>query len=272
LPIAVFGVVVAAGALGAWIYVQPRMRASAPVAATSSPEQEVLAEAKKLCNDGDCETAHTRLDANIPESSRWRDTEEFREVESQWAQTVIDRADAVSDMTAKRDLYHRVAQTMGVDATHRKVAADRLQQLDANPTAPPTNAMELPSAVASAPSKPRDREDAGSYAMRTDAGRRPLLVAAEMATTAPLGPSIAAAPATTPTVGGGSANYEERERQLALQGTPDAKLTLKQQLEPRVYGGKASDAEVRLLISTCKDLGDKGCVQQARAVLAQRRP
>jgi len=69
----------------------------------------------------------------------------------------------------------------------------------------------------------------------------------------------------------GTGGVEDRERQLALLGTPDSKLALKQQLEPRVYGGKASDAEVRLLISTCKDLGDKGCVQQARAVLAQRR-
>jgi hypothetical protein len=66
------------------------------------------------------------------------------------------------------------------------------------------------------------------------------------------------------------ASVDERERQLALQGTPDAKLALRQQLEPRVFGGRASDAEIRLLISTCKDLGDRGCVQQARAVLAQR--
>jgi hypothetical protein len=47
-------------------------------------------------------------------------------------------------------------------------------------------------------------------------------------------------------------------------------MLLKQQLEPRVFGGKASDTEIRLLISTCKDLGDKSCVQQARAIWTQK--
>ena len=65
---------------------------------------------------------------------------------------------------------------------------------------------------------------------------------------------------------------DDRERQLALQGTPDAKILLKQQLEQRVYSGKATDTEIRLLISTCKDLGDKPCVQEARAIQAQRGP
>jgi hypothetical protein len=63
---------------------------------------------------------------------------------------------------------------------------------------------------------------------------------------------------------------DDRERQLALQGTPDSKMLLKQQLELRVFSGKASETEIKLLISTCKDLGDKSCVQAARATLAQK--
>jgi hypothetical protein len=76
-------------------------------------------------------------------------------------------------------------------------------------------------------------------------------------------------PASTPpsTRAGG---VDDRERQLALQGTQDSKVLLKQQLEPRVFGGRASDTEIRLLISTCKDLGDKTCVQQARAIWSQK--
>ena len=77
-------------------------------------------------------------------------------------------------------------------------------------------------------------------------------------------------PATTPVSSKPTGGVDERERQLALQGTPDAKMQLKQQLEQRVYSGKASDTEIRLLISTCKDLGDKPCVQQARAIQSQR--
>jgi pSer/pThr/pTyr-binding forkhead associated (FHA) protein len=262
LPVAVFAVVVAAGGVGAWAYTRPRMRALAPAAA-SSPEQAVLAEARKQCDKGNCEAAHAKLDATLPKSSRWRDTEEFREVESRWAESVIARADGITDVSAKRDLYNRVAQTIGVDPAHRVLAADRLQQLDANSGAEPTNALDL-SRASSAPSKNRDRQDASAAATRGDATRRNALVAAQSPSSAPVG-------ATTAVAAPGTGGVEDRERQLALLGTPDSKLALKQQLEPRVYGGKASDAEVRLLISTCKDLGDKGCVQQARAVLAQRR-
>jgi len=47
-------------------------------------------------------------------------------------------------------------------------------------------------------------------------------------------------------------------------------MQLKQQLEQRVSSGRASETEIKLLISTCKDLGDKPCVQQARALMQGR--
>lgn len=57
---------------------------------------------------------------------------------------------------------------------------------------------------------------------------------------------------------------------LALQGDQSSKMVLKQQLEQKVYTGRASDTEINLLISTCKDLGDKLCVGQARQIKAQK--
>lgn len=45
---------------------------------------------------------------------------------------------------------------------------------------------------------------------------------------------------------------------------------MKSALEQKVYSGRASDTEIRLLISTCKELGDKMCVAQARQIQAQR--
>jgi pSer/pThr/pTyr-binding forkhead associated (FHA) protein len=273
LPIAVFVVVVAAGTLGAWVWTQPPARVPAPAVA-SSPEQGVLAEAEKLCLEGDCPAAQAKLDTSLPAGSRWRDTAQFRDIESRWAESLIDRADGTTDMTAKRELYSRVAQTIGVDAAHRKVAADRLQQLDSTPEAVPTNTMALPSATASASistsNRPRDRLDGGTRATRGDAGRKSALAVTETAAQGPVEAATSTTSATT--LAAGSAAVEDHERQLALQGTSDSKVALKQQLEARVYGGKASDAEVRLLISTCKDLGDKNCVQQARMVLAQRKP
>lgn len=270
LPIAVFTVVVAAGAAGAWLSARPRMRGTSSSAGTTSPEQAALVEATKLCRAGDCEQAHTQLDLEIPEGSRWRDTSEFKQVESDWAESLMHRADSMSDLAAKRELYQRVAQTIAVDAIHRKTAADRLQQLDTSIAAnPPTNALELPVAPTAAPTsaqsrqREREREDA-SAAARAEAARKAAAVPVADPG-ASMGTASANSASPTPPV-----NAEERERQLALQGTPDARWSLKQQLEARVHDGKASDAEIRLLISTCKDLGDKGCVQQARAALTQR--
>jgi pSer/pThr/pTyr-binding forkhead associated (FHA) protein len=252
LPFAVFAVVVAAGAAGAWVYTRPRMHPIAAPAVLDAPEQSALAEAKRLCAAGDCETAHAKLESSIPDTSRWRDSQDYKDVESSWAQSVIDRADAVNDVTTKRVLYQRVAQSMSVDAVRRKAAADKLQQLDSVGAGAASTPLELP--VASATGATKVREDAGTVAAHAEPVRRGSTASAPEA----------ASPAAVPT------NVDDRERQLALQGTPDSKLALKQQLEPRVYSGKASEAEIRLLISTCKDLGDRSCVQQARSVLAQR--
>jgi pSer/pThr/pTyr-binding forkhead associated (FHA) protein len=266
LPFMVFAVVVIAGAAGAWVYTRPRMRASASAAGLAAPEQAVLNDAKQMCGAGDCEAAHVKVESAIPESSRWRDAPDFRDVESQWAQSIIDRADSTGDMGVKRQLYQRVAQTVGVDPARRKAAADRLQMLDSSAAAVSANAMELPiappppsAAPSSSASKTAARGDEPvAVSARADSGRRGAAAAAESNAAA------TGAPTTTPT------SVDDRERQLALQGTPDAKLALKQQLESRVYGGKASDSEIRLLVSTCKDLGDRSCVQQARAVMAQK--
>jgi pSer/pThr/pTyr-binding forkhead associated (FHA) protein len=78
---------------------------------------------------------------------------------------------------------------------------------------------------------------------------------------------VSSLPKPAPTA---TTSVDERERQLALLGTADAKQQLKQQIEQRIHSGKASDTEIRLLISTCRDIGDKSCVQQARAALAQK--
>jgi pSer/pThr/pTyr-binding forkhead associated (FHA) protein len=262
LPFAVFAVVVVAGASGAWIYTRPRAHGAGSAAALTSPEQGILDEAKHLCASGDCEGAHARLESAFPDSSRWRDTQDFRDVESRWAQLLIDRADSLGDLGAKRELYQRVAQTVSVDPSRRKMAADRLQMLDSNAAAVSANAMELPVAAPLPAVKMRNEEPV-ALSPRADSGSG----RHGSATAAAEGPGPASPGATT-----APSNVDERERQLALVGTPDAKLALKQQLEPRVYGGRASEAEVRLLISTCKDLGDRSCVQQARAILNQKTP
>jgi pSer/pThr/pTyr-binding forkhead associated (FHA) protein len=268
LPIAVFGVVVAAGAVGAWVYTRPHMTtvAAASPAEIVSPEQEKLSEAIRMCAAGDCEAAHERL-ASIAEGSSLRSQSDFRETESRWADQLLGRADAEPDITKKRALLQRVSQAVTVDAARRRAAADKLQQLDAVAVI----ATATPSALPIASTKPEPSEIA--MAPKVDAGRRSAPVP-EAATAAPAAPPSTSGPATTspaaPTSPHTGGNSEDKERLLALQNTSDAKNALKSQLEQKVYSGRASDMEVNLLISTCKDLGDKACVAAARQVKAQR--
>jgi hypothetical protein len=224
-----------------------------------------LDEAKKLCGAGDCEGAHAKLETAIAQTSPLRDTKDFRDVENKWADQLLERAGAEDDLGAKRKAYERVSRTITVDAMRRKIAADKLQQLDmvsANPAQlPQAGARPAPDEAAPPPPRPEGtgRRSAGAQLPASP----PQL---EMTTAATMLPVASPAPLARST----GANMDDRERQLALQGTQDSKALLKQQLEQRVSGGKASETEIRLLISTCKDLGDKACVQQARASLAQR--
>ena len=268
LPFAAFLVVVVAGAMGAWLYTRPRLQRAIPVAtAASSPDRAALEQAKRLCASGDCEAAHERL-ASITESSPLHSSPEFRDVENRWADELLARAEKEPDVATRRALYQRVAQAITVEPMRRKVGADKLQELDVIATGA-TNPMQLPVA-----SSARAADDAAPTAATRAEPVRRVAVAAEppAAPTINVPPPLPPPPSLPVTTRPATVSVDDRERQLALQGTQDAKMLLKQQLEQRVYGGKASDTEIRLLISTCKDLGDRSCVQQARAIQAQRSP
>jgi pSer/pThr/pTyr-binding forkhead associated (FHA) protein len=270
LPIAVFGVVVVAGAVGAWVYARPHApTVAAATVEVISPEQEKLAEAIRMCAAGDCDGAHEKL-AGIVEGSPVRSSADFRDTESRWAEQMLARADAEPDIPKKRALLQRVSQAVTVDAARRKAAADKLQQLDAVAVM----ATTTPSALPIASAKPDPSEIA--MAPRVDGGRRsapPSEIVSVWPTSWPSSPppaSTAPAASTSPKATAGNGSAEDKERLLALQNTSDAKNALKSQLEQKVYSGRASDMEINLLISTCKDLGDKACVAAARQVKAQR--
>jgi pSer/pThr/pTyr-binding forkhead associated (FHA) protein len=271
VPAAVFVSIVAVGALAVFFHARSRgeaasaISAAPPVAAAAPPSREQMAldDAKKVCaSGGDCDTARTKLEALVPEASPLRASQDFKDVETRAADQLLARADGETDMVRKRSLYQRVSQNVAVDASRRKIAADKLQQLDTSTASAAAEANQLP--VAAPVAVQVDPPVAPTRPSRAAPVAEPVAMAA-----APVGapsPPPAPSPAPSPKPG-----VDDRERQLALQGTQDSKVLLKQQLEPRVFGGRASDTEIRLLISTCKDLGDKACVQQARAVWAQKK-
>ena len=187
---------------------------------------------------------------------------------NKWADQELAHADAEADFARKRALYQRVSAEIAVEPARRKAAADKLQTLDA--VAVITTAT--PSALPMASGKPDPQESAMT---RPDAGHRTALAPEPTnppaTTTAPtLTAPVATAPPTATATHPGGGSVDDKERLMALQATPDAKLALKQQLEQKVYSGRASDTEINLLISTCKELGDKLCVGQARQIKAQK--
>ena len=269
IPIAIFATVVVAGTLGAWAYTRREVEPHAITgpAAAPSPERVALDEAKALCASGDCETARNKIEGAIGDASALRSSQDFKDIETKWADQVLARADGEKDTAVRKAMYQRVSQAMGVDPSRRKTAADKLQQLEAIADALPSSGP-APAPSSAPPEKPR--EESVSATPHPEGTRRAAVayVSEPAASPAPP-PSPAPSPpaaAAKPSAG----SVDDRERALALQGTPDSKVLLKHQLEQRINNGKASDSEIRLLIGTCKDLGDRACVQAARAALAQK--
>ena len=259
LPFVLFGVVVVAGAIGAWWFTRPKPEAGATTATqstpTESPDALALAEGKKLAAAGKLDEAHAKIDADIAPSSVLRGEQDFKDIEMKWADALLLRAENEQDVQHRRSLYERVAKAMTVDAGRRKIAADKLQALEGFQS---TNPSQLPMAP-----------DAGRAA--PDAGRRPDRDAGH-ATVWDAGLPVVATTPTTPTTKPGSGTDFDRESQLALQQGQDAKQLAKRQLEGRVYSGRGSTEEIRLLKALCKEVGDKGCVEKCRQILDQKAP
>jgi pSer/pThr/pTyr-binding forkhead associated (FHA) protein len=273
LPVAVFAVVVAAGAIGAWVYTHSRGDASASQPATPvvSPDQATLDDAKRKCGAGDCETAHDEL-AGLPSDSPVRATSDFKDVEARWADQELAKGDAEADSAKKHKLYNRVAQDPAVDPGRRKAAADKLQALDAVaaiPTAVPSNLpVAPPVADNSDTAKPNPTTKPVTVADNTPP---PPVTSNPYGATPPSPAPVTPNPTAAPPTPRPAATGDERDRQQALNATTsDAKAALKQQLENKVYSGRGSETDIRLLIATCKELGDKLCVAQARQILSQK--
>jgi len=259
VPIAIFVSVVGLGTLGAWLYTrrapEPHAAAETLAAAPPSPGRVALDDAKAMCAAGDCEGAHAKLSATIEDSSSLRGTPEFRDIETKWADQVLARADGETDSNVKQSLYQRVSQDMAVDPARRRTAADKLQQLETVSNILPP----LPAATVVASAKGAKSDESVAAIVHESPKRS--------APAAEASPAPSPAPAAAPKATGASS--DDRERQLALQGTQESKAQLKQQIEQRIARGTASETEIRLLVSTCKDLGDRSCVQSARAALAK---
>jgi pSer/pThr/pTyr-binding forkhead associated (FHA) protein len=220
------------------------------------PMRAVLEEAKELATQGDLDLAHNRIVTGLPNSSSLRDGPEARDIEARWADSVLARADQEPDVAAKRTLLNSVAQATTVDGARRRSAADKLKDVDylgtdihelpkANkPTPPPAPAAAAPPPIDPAPfpgPKPA----------------RPVLAADPWSTPPTSHPPSAAA----------SEPANSRAADLALEGR-DGEARARAQLEPKVWNGRATPEEIRMLRAICKHMGDRPCSDRAAALLA----
>jgi len=222
------------------------------------PARAALEEAKELAAQGDLDLAHNRIVTGVANSPALREGADVRDIESRWADSVIARADQETDVSTRRMLLNSVAQATTVDAARRRIAADRLKEVDYLGT----DVHELPKANNAGgtpqPAKPSAPAPAAAAPPPADPGvrlSRPVLAADPWSTGSP----AAAGPAgDSPTA---------RAAELALEGR-EGEARARAQLEPRVWGGRASPEEIRMLRAICKHMGDRTCSDRASAILA----
>ena len=207
----------------------------------------VLAAAKALCAQGNCEAAHDKVLLGIPEGSPVRDSADFKAIEAAWADMMLDRENNEPDPMRKQSILRMVSATQTVDAGRRKIADDRLAALT-TPTATASTSGAVP--VPTQPDGAATR--VASVTPPTATTERP---ASTQTTPHPHG--------TSSNSGGGS--VADQARGMLLSNPAGAKALLM----PRVAAKKATTEEISLLKITCKSLKDYDCVNMCKAQLGE---
>jgi pSer/pThr/pTyr-binding forkhead associated (FHA) protein len=235
------------------------LRPAAPASSASQPTAaevpvkdegtELVAAAQALAAGGDLDGAHKKI-GEIPESSALLGGPAVRAIEAKWAQAMFDKVDASADAADKRRWLQTIAASETADKDTRKRAADQLASLATETPTPPVSPTQAGSAppevvAAAAIDRPTNREPPAAPSTTT----RPT-------PTTPTAEKTAAAPPVeaTPAAASGMSAYEKQRRSL----------------EPKVWGGRATEEEIRLLKAICSHMGDHACRNRAQAMLKQK--
>src|SRR5205085_7527022 len=100
-------------------------------------------EAKKSCSVDDCEAAHQAIN-QLPDSSQWRKSADFAQIEGTWAESILRKAKAEPDPNTRRALLQRLATSPTADPNHRKQASDLLAMIVDAPSPSPTDLPQAP--------------------------------------------------------------------------------------------------------------------------------
>jgi hypothetical protein len=220
-------------------------------------DQTVLEEAKRLSEANDHDAAHAKL-ATLPEGSPLRDSALVREIEGKWADEAFARAATTSDLASRRAILDEIAAAKMVDAERRSRAANMRNAMDSDATATdslPVASMGDKDAGKTEPSvlAPNPFESDGTSPASTKTSGTP-----KSTGTTPPKPT---APTTTATKG----PDEARE---AILNKDEAHA--RRMLEPRVWSGRATVYEIKMLRAICRHQRDSACVGRCSALLREK--
>jgi len=232
------GAVAVVIALG--IVVATRGSTPAPELASSASDpvdsaMRTLGEAKALLDKGSIDAA-VRKAAEIPEASNARKTADFRQIQGTWADSLFAKAAATSDPAQKRAFLDQISRATTVDSIRRKRAASELASLGAESV----DVTDLPSA-------PKDPPR-----LVAQAAPRSAPGSAEEPTASPSPAAKVATPATL---------VRKNPFDDGSEPDPDRSklLQAKAALQQKVQNGQASERDLKMLHTVCKQLGDASC-------------
>jgi pSer/pThr/pTyr-binding forkhead associated (FHA) protein len=250
LPIVGAGVV---GALIILIFVwvlRSRATGDNPNNGTINPatdaEQQILNDAKKLCQPDDCDAGYAKA-LEIRESSPWRAHKDFREIENTWADALMKKAAATPETAVRRSMLERLKNVTTLDPDRRQKVATMLAELDQPATTPST----LPVAL-TPPST--GLTTAVTAPPTTATGKAPPV-------TPPTTPVTHPGTATPPTTTVTAQSNLEKARAAGLAGNYNEVRNL---LLGIARSGQHPE-EGNLVKQACKQLHDQACVDEMKA-------
>lgn len=190
---------------------------------------ELLKEAQKLLDGGDTEGAHNKVQ-DIPEGSAAFDDPGVRKVENAWADWIFQKVDEAKTNDEKRALLKQIPPDIYVDKERREKALTLMGTL---PPEPPPTPVGVPGVGVGAGPGPSPATSATSEPTTTS--------------------SKTAGPATSSSGGAPTGAFDEAAIRRGLEG--------------KVWSGKASVEEIRMLKAICSHQGDRACRDRANAML-----
>jgi pSer/pThr/pTyr-binding forkhead associated (FHA) protein len=197
--------------------------------------QKKLDEAQEKLGAKDYEGAHRKA-LEIPESSPARDDPAFKAIEASWADAMFRRVEQATANAQKKTLLKEINATPSVDAERRKKAADMVSDIEAKEPPPPPPPPPPPVQYNPAESHPPAHGGAPSNPASTPSANKV---------------ELNAVPGAIPQ------DLAEEDLQRKL-------------LEPKVWGGRGTLDDIRMLKAICSHLGNKECRDRAAALLKKK--